>query len=344
MKALMKTERGPGAVLVDAAVPDIGPDEVLVRVKAASICGTDLHIYNWDEWAANTVRTPIVFGHEFAGVVEKTGEDAGHVKPGDHVSAEGHIVCGLCRACRTGNAHVCPNTVSFGITTNGCFAEYAVVKASNIIKNDPSVPHEIACLQDPLGNAVHTVLSGPVAGRTVAVIGVGAIGLMAVAVARACGAGRIIAVDVNDYRLRMAESFGADICINSAATPLADAVREATGGWGADAVLEMSGHPAAIPDAFAAAANGGRVSMLGIPAQEVSVDFGRDIIFKGLTVHGITGRRMYETWEQMKGLLGGGRLDMSGLVTHRFRLEEYETAFELVRSGRCGKVVFAIGE
>ncbi|WP_274366090.1 L-threonine 3-dehydrogenase [Paenibacillus thermotolerans] len=344
MKALMKTHRGPGAMFADVAVPTIQPDEVLVRVKAASICGTDLHIYDWDEWAQRTVHTPIVFGHEFAGVVECVGEDVKHVKAGDHVSAEGHMVCGVCRACRTGNAHVCPNTRSFGITANGCFAEFAVVKASNVIKNDPSVPHEIACLQDPLGNAVHTVLSGPVVGRTVAVVGVGAIGLMAVAVARACGAGTIIAVDVNEYRLEMAKRFGADVCVNSAQTPMEEAIREATDGLGAEAVLEMSGHPDAIRGAFASAANAGRVAMLGIPTKDIPVDFAKDIIFKGLTVHGITGRRMYETWEQMKGLLGSGRVDLSQLVTHRFRLERFEEAFELVRSGRCGKVVFTVGE
>ena len=340
MFGLLKERRAPGATLKRIPVPKCGPDEVLVRVKASSICGTDMHIYKWDEWAERTVPTPNVFGHEFAGVVEQVGERVTNAKVGDRVSGEGHIVCGVCEACRTGNAHVCPNTKSFGITVPGCFAEYAIVKASNLIHISPDLPFELACLHDPLGNAVHTVLSGEIVGKSVAVIGAGPIGLMAVAVAKACGAGMIVAADINPYRLEMAARMGADATVNSKETPFVDAIRELTGGEGIEVVLEMSGNPSAIREGFEAAANAGRVSLLGIPAQEVSLDLARHIIFKGLRVVGITGRRMYETWYQMKALLDQKRIDLSPLVTHKFTLDRYEEAFELMATGRCGKIVF----
>lgn len=340
MLGLVKANRGPGAEYREVPVPVINPHEVLVRVKATSICGTDVHIYNWDAWAETAVITPNVFGHEFAGIVEAVGSDVTNVKVGDHISGEGHIVCGYCRACRTGNAHVCPNTRSFGISAPGCFAEFAVLPASNVIHNRPDMPFELACLQDPLGNAVQTVLSGDIVGKSVAVIGTGAIGLMAIAVAKACGAGTIIAVDINPYRLEMAKQMGADVIINSAETPMVEAVRSHTNGEGVEVVLEMSGHPAAIRDGFEAAANAARVSLLGIPTKEVSLDLARHIIFKGIRVEGITGRRMYQTWYQMKGLLDSGRLNLDGLVTHKFTLDRYEEAFELMKSGQCGKIVF----
>lgn len=340
MMGLVKAERAPGAVLKEVPIPVCGPDEVLVRVKATSICGTDLHIYKWDAWAESTVLTPNVFGHEFAGIVEEVGRDVTNVKLGEHVSAEGHIVCGVCKACRTGNAHVCPNTRSFGITAPGCFAEYAVVKATNVIHNRADMPFEIGCLQDPLGNAVQTVLSGDIVGKSVAVIGVGPIGLMAVAVAKASGAGQVIAADVNPYRLQLAERMGADRTVNSASQPLTAALMEATGGEGVEVVLEMSGHPDAIRGGFEAAAPAGRVSLLGIPTREVSLDLSRHIIFKGLHIEGITGRRMYQTWYQLKGLLDQKRIDLRPLITHTFTLDRYEEAFALMASGQCGKVIF----
>ncbi|TVY02939.1 L-threonine 3-dehydrogenase [Cohnella terricola] len=344
MIALVKETRGPGAVLRSVDVPDPGSDEVLVRIKTTSICGTDLHIYDWDDWAEKTVVTPNVFGHEFCGIVEVVGERVTNVKVGDYVSAEGHIVCGVCKMCRTGNAHVCPNTKSFGITVPGCFAEYALVKSSNVIHNAPNLPYEFACLQDPLGNAVQTVLSGEIVGKTVLITGVGSIGLMATAVAKACGAGTVLAADVNRYRLDMAGKMGADVLIDSSHCSLQEEVRKHTAGLGAEVVLEMSGHPQAIRDSLDAAANAGRVSLLGIPSKDVSLDLSSQIIFKGLQVHGITGRKMYETWYQVKGLLESGRLDLRGLVTHKLRLEQYEEAFELMRSGQCGKIVFVHDE
>ncbi|MFC5649568.1 L-threonine 3-dehydrogenase [Paenibacillus solisilvae] len=340
MVGLVKQDRGPGAVLKEVPIPEIGPHEVLVRVKATSICGTDVHIYNWDAWAASAVVTPNVFGHEFAGIVEAVGDQVTNAKVGDHISGEGHIVCGYCRACRTSNAHVCPNTRSFGISAPGCFAEFAVLPASNVIHNRPDMPFERACLQDPLGNAVQTVLSGDIVGKSVAIIGTGAIGLMAIAVAKACGAGTIIAVDINPYRLDLARQMGADVLVNSAETSMVEAVRSHTNGEGAEVVLEMSGHPAAVRGGFEAAANAARVSLLGIPTSEVSLDLARHLIFKGIRVEGITGRRMYQTWYQMKGLLDSGRLKLDGLVTHKFTLDRFEEGFELMKSGNCGKIVF----
>ncbi|MFL1675188.1 L-threonine 3-dehydrogenase [Paenibacillus dendritiformis] len=340
MIGLVKAERKPGAVLKEVPVPAYGPDEVLVRVKASSICGTDVHIYKWDDWAARTVVTPNVFGHEFAGIVEAVGARVTNVKVGDHVSGEGHVVCGVCKACRTGNAHVCPHTRSFGITLPGCFGEYAVLRASNVIQNDPKLPFEIACLQDPLGNAVQTVLAGDIVGKSVAVIGVGPIGLMAIAVAKACGSGTIIAVDINPYRLEMAKTMGADVIVNSKEVNSVQAIREATNGEGAEVVLEMSGHPDAIRDALKAAAQAGRVSLLGIPSKEVAFDLAEDVIFKGLQLVGITGRRMYDTWYQLKGLLERGRIDLTPIITHRLTLDRHEEAFDLMSSGNCGKIVF----
>ncbi|NBD26974.1 L-threonine 3-dehydrogenase [Paenibacillus glycinis] len=341
MMGLVKEVRASGAALREVPVPRCGPDEVLVRIKASSICGTDVHIYKWDAWAESAVVTPNVFGHEFAGIVEETGSEVKHVRIGDHVSAEGHVVCGRCKACRTGNAHVCPNTVSFGISAPGCFADYAIVKASNVIPNRPDMPFELACLQDPLGNAVQTVLSGDIVGKSVAVIGMGPIGLMAVAVAKASGAGSVIALDINPYRLKLAKRMGADHAVNNGEVPLVDAVMELTGGEGAEVVLEMSGHPDAIRGGFEAAAPAGRVSMLGIPTREVSLDLSRHVIFKGLRIEGITGRRMYQTWYQLKGFLEHKRIDLSPLITHRFSLHDYEEAFELMSSGQCGKIVFS---
>lgn len=340
MVGLVKEERKPGAVLKRVPKPACGPDEVLVKVKTSSICGTDVHIYKWDQWAENTVVTPNVFGHEFAGIVEEVGANVTNVKVGDYVSAEGHVVCGVCKACRTGNAHVCPNTKSFGITLPGCFAEYAVVRATNVIHNDPKLPAEVACLQDPLGNAVQTVMSGDIVGKSVAVIGVGPIGIMAVAVAKACGAGKIIAVDVNPYRLSLAKQFGADVIVNNAEVSMVESIREATGGEGAEVVLEMSGHPDAIRDGFKAAAMAARVSMLGIPTRDVPLNLAEDIIFKGIRIEGITGRRMYETWYQVKGLLENNRIDLKPLITHTLTLDQFEEGFDMMMKGTCGKVVF----
>lgn len=340
MIGLVKDKRAPGAVLMHVPMPECGPDEVLVRVKASSICGTDVHIYQWDAWAEKNVVTPNVFGHEFAGIVEEVGSRVTHVKRGDYISAEGHMVCGVCKACRTGNAHVCPFTRSFGITAPGCFADYAVVKATNVIHNEPDLPYELACLQDPLGNAVQTVLAGDIVGKSVLVVGTGPIGLMAVAVAKASGAGIVMAADINPYRLRLAERMGADYLINTRTVSMTEAVSEYTKGEGAEIILEMSGHPGAIQSAFESAAPAARVSLLGIPTQSVSLDLSKHIIFKGLRIEGITGRRMYQTWYQLKGLLNQRRIDLMPIITHRMGLHDYEYGFDLMASGQCAKIIF----
>ncbi|GGK13125.1 L-threonine 3-dehydrogenase [Caldalkalibacillus thermarum] len=335
MKAIVKDRPGPGARLEEVDIPSIKENEVLIKVEATSVCGTDVHIYAWDAWAESRVHPPYVFGHEFAGTVVEVGSQVQHVKVGDQVSAETHIVCGTCPQCRTGKAHICQQTKIIGVDTTGCFAEYVALPAANVWKNDPALPFHIASIQEPLGNAVQTVLSGPVAGKTVAVVGCGPIGLMAVAVAKACGAAQVYALDVNDYRLQIAEKAGASALINSVKEDPVQKIMELTDHAGVDVVLEMSGHPVAIKQGFRMVTNGGRVSMLGLPTRNVELDITNDIVFKGIQVHGITGRLMYETWYQTAGLLQSGRVNVEEIITHRFPLDQFEQGFELMMNGKC---------
>jgi threonine 3-dehydrogenase len=283
-----------------------------------------------------------VFGHEFSGVVVEVGENVKSVQVGDHVSAETHIVCGHCPACRRGDAHVCLNTKIIGVDRDGCFTEYVALPEENLWKNSKELPFEIASLMEPMGNAVHTALSGEVVGKSVAVVGCGPIGLMAVAVAKAAGASKVIALDLNEYRLNLAEEMGATHLVNPSKEDPVKAVMNLTKGYGADVVLEMSGHPTGIRQGFAMLTYGGRMSMLGLPTRPVELDITNEIVFKGVTIHGITGRRMYRTWEQTAGLLESGLVDLSKLITHRLPLEDFEEGFELMKSGNCGKVVFSV--
>ncbi|MBO8170926.1 MAG: L-threonine 3-dehydrogenase [Bacillaceae bacterium] len=339
MKALVKHHEGPGAEIRTVEIPSIKENEVLIQVKATTICGTDLHIYEWDDWASSRIRPPMIFGHEFSGVVAEVGSQVTNVQVGDHVSAETHIVCNECSQCMTGKNHVCRRTEILGVDRPGCFAEYVAMPAENLWKNSKELPFDIASIQEPLGNAVHTVLSGPIAGKTTAVIGCGPIGVMAVAVAKATGASRIIAIDINDYRIELAKSLGATHTINSSKEDPVQKVLELTDGDGAEVVLEMSGHPVAINQGFKMLANGGRVSMLGLPTSPVELDITNDIVFKGATIHGITGRVLFETWRQTAGLLQSGQVDLNPLITHRLSLDEFEKGFELMKSGKSGKVV-----
>ncbi|CAM3744232.1 L-threonine 3-dehydrogenase [Alkalicoccus chagannorensis] len=339
MKALVKHERGPGAEMTTVPVPEPGSFDVKIRVEAASICGTDVHIYNWDDWSASRVKPPYTFGHEFSGEVVETGSQVKHVQAGDFVSAETHIVCGRCRQCRSGNAHICAETKIIGVDTHGCFAEYVVLPEENIWKNDPSLSWEEASLQEPMGNAVHTVMSADPTAKTAAVIGCGPIGLMAVSIARAAGASRIFALDLNEYRLELAEKMGATDCIHSLQMDPLHTIMTGTGGEGVDVVYEMSGHPVAMNQGFKMAANGGQVSILSLPIRPVEIDVTNDIVFKGLRVQGITGRRMFETWQQTSGLLHAGRVDLKPLITHVLPMEEFEKGFALMNEGRCGKVI-----
>jgi threonine 3-dehydrogenase len=340
MKALRKPRPAKGMAVESVAIPEIGPSEILVRVRAASICGTDLHIYHWDRWSASRLHPPVTTGHEFCGVVEKIGADVTRVKPGDFVSAEMHVACGHCRPCRMGQPHVCMNVRIIGIDSDGAFAEFVRIPESNIWKVDPSIPEHYAAILDPLGNAVHTVLSGPIAGQTVAVTGAGPIGLMSINVARACGATQIFAIEIKAHRRELAKKMGADEVFDPAAGDVVAQVKEATDGAGVDVLLEMSGNPTAIHQGFQMLRPGGRASLLGIPGRPVELNLVADIIFKGATVYGIYGRRMFETWVQMTGLLKAGRLNLDPLFKERMPLDKYAEAFALLESGEAGKILF----
>ena len=340
MKALRKTRPQQGAQLETIPIPSVSPGEVLIRVRAASICGTDLHIYRWDPWSASRVHPPMTFGHEFCGVVEKIGAEVTTVAPGDFVSAEMHLTCGHCRPCRAGQPHVCLNLKIVGIDVDGCFADFLRMPEKNVWKIDPAIPEHYAAIMDPLGNAVHTVLAGEIAGQTVAVTGCGPIGLMSIAVARACGCSTIFATEVKLQRRELAKKMGADEVFDPAVGDVVARVREATGGAGVDVLLEMSGHPAAIHQGFQMLRPGGRVSLLGIPSQPITFDLPADVIFKGATVHGIIGRRMFETWVQMTALLKGGRLNLEPLFRERMSLDRFADAFSLLEKGQAGKVLF----
>jgi threonine 3-dehydrogenase len=341
MKALRKTRPEQGATLEAVPIPAIRPDEVLVRVRAASICGTDLHIYDWDAWSASRIKPPLTFGHEFCGAVEKVGSDVASVAPGDFVSAEMHVNCGHCRQCRVGQAHVCRNLKIIGIDLDGCFAEFVCIPARNIWKIDPAIPVHYAAILDPLGNAAHTVLSGEIAGRTVVVTGCGPIGLMAIAVAKACGCSTLFASEVNPHRLALAKRMGADEAWNPTAEDVVARVREATSGTGVDVLLEMSGHPHAIHQGFQMLRAGGRASLLGIPSQPVTFDLVADIIFKGATVLGIYGRKMFETWVQMTSLLKSGRMNLEPLFSERLSLDRFAHAFSVLKGGQAGKILLS---
>ena len=341
MKALVKESPVAGFLLKDVPVPTIRDDEVLIRVRCAGVCGTDVHIHEWDAWAQGRCKPPFVVGHEFAGEVAEVGKLVTDVKAGDRVTAEGHIVCGRCHLCRTGNGHVCPNTKIIGVDRDGCFAEYIAMPAGNVWHLDDDVSFEVGGIHDPMGNAFHTALHGTeLPGATVLVTGCGPIGIFAVGIARSAGASRIIASDGNPKPLALARTMGAHDAVQPADAERA--VREATDGLGVDVVLEMSGVAAAIHQAFALVRVGGRVQMLGIPAKPMDVNFATEVIFKGITVYGVVGRRMYETWIQMTQFLRSGQFDPMPAVTHRFPLADHAEAIRVIKSGDAGKVIFEV--
>ncbi|MDR5726327.1 MAG: L-threonine 3-dehydrogenase [Terriglobia bacterium] len=339
MQAIVKTGAHPGVEIREVPVPSYGPSEVLVKVESASVCGTDVHIYDWDPWAEGRLRPPLIPGHEFCGTVAKVGEDVTTVRPGDFVSAEMHVACGKCLQCRIGQAHVCQNVRIIGVDSNGAFANYVVIPESNIWKLDPALPREYASILDPLGNAVHSVLAGEIAARSVAVVGCGPIGLFAIAVARACGASAVYALEVNEHRRDLAHAMHADFVLDPAREDVAAEIAKTTGGIGVDVMLEMSGHPDGMRLGFEILRTGGRVSLLGIPAEPVEIDFARDIIFKGATVVGINGRKMYETWFQMEALLRSGKLDLLPVITHRLPMAEFAHGMDLLKSGEASKII-----
>jgi threonine 3-dehydrogenase len=339
MTAVLKPAPAPGLEITRVPIPGLGPRDVLVKVRAASICGTDLHIVAWDKWAQGRIRPPLVFGHEFCGEVVKMGAAVTQTEVGAYVSVEGHLADGTCYQCKTGNGHICENVQIVGVDRPGCFAEYVAVPETNVYPMDQDVPIEVAAIQDPFGNAVHTTLSGDVAGLSVAIVGAGPIGCCAVAVARAAGARQVFITDIRPYRLALATRMGADRVLDSTREDAVAAIKAETGGHGADVVLEMSGHPDGVRQAFKMLRAGGRISLLGIPSQPVTLDLAEDIIFKGASVLGINGRRMWQTWYQGQALLRSKKVDLLPLITHKLPLAEIEQGLELLRAGEAAKII-----
>jgi threonine 3-dehydrogenase len=343
MRAIQKLDRGPGLELTDVPPPICGPHDVLIAVEHAGVCGTDVHIDDWDEWAQGRIHPPVVVGHEFAGRIQEVGIDVrADYTVGQSVTAEGHIVCGHCLQCRTGNAHVCRNTQIIGVDRNGAFADLIAMPATNIVPLN-EIPTEIGAIMDPLGNAFHTVLSAHIPGNTVLIVGCGPIGCFAVGVARAAGAARVIAVDMNRKRLDLAKTMGAHTLIDPTQQNVTEAVRDLTQGEGVDVVCEMSGNPTALKQTFECVRPGGQVNLLGLPREEVPLRVGTDIIFKGVTIYGVIGRRMYETWHQMRHFLSSGLLDPRPVITHSFPLSNTNEALATIRAGQAGKVILQIG-
>jgi len=337
MKALVKTRPEPGLWLEEVPQPEAGANEVLIRVRKTGICGTDLHLYNWDDWAQRNLRTPLIIGHEFVGEIVALGPGVEGYKIGDRVTAEGHITCGQCRNCRTGKRHLCANTLGIGSGRDGAFAEYLVMPAFNLWPLHADIPDDIAAILDPFGNAVYSALAFPVATEDVLVTGAGPIGIMAAAVCRFVGARHVVISDVNDYRLELALRMGASRAVNAARTSLAAVMQELKMTNGFDVGLEMSGSPEAFRDMLAAMYPGGGIALLGFLPHETRINWDQ-VIFKGLTLKGIYGREIFETWHRMSQLIRAG-LDIAPVITHRFPAGAYQQAFEVVRAGQCGKVL-----
>ncbi|HZU22018.1 MAG TPA: L-threonine 3-dehydrogenase [Terriglobales bacterium] len=339
MLAVVKAAPAPGADVRQVAVPSFGPADVLVKVKVASVCGTDLHIYKWDQWAQGRIHPPLIPGHEFCGHVAAIGSEVTTVKEGDFVSAEMHVACGKCYQCRTGEQHICQNVKIIGVDANGAFAEYVVIPETNIWKLDSSIPEEYASILDPLGNAVHTVLAGEIAGRTIAITGCGPIGLFSIAVARASGATKVFAIEVNEHRRKIAEQMKADFVLDPTTQDAFSIVMDQTNGVGVDVVAEMAGKTDAIRLGFQVLRRGGRMSLLGIPSRPVELNFADDIIFKGALVQGINGRVMYKTWYQMTALVAAGKLDLHPVITDRMAMKNFSQGMERLQTGEASKIL-----
>ena len=339
MKALVKKKAEPGLWLGDVPMPAIGINDVLIKVDRTGICGTDLHIYNWDAWASKTIPVPMAIGHEFVGVVVETGSNVTDFFPGDVVSGEGHVVCGRCRNCLAGRRHLCAHTLGVGVNRPGAFAEYVALPMTNLWHHRATVDRDVASIFDPFGNAVHTTLSFPVLGEDVLVTGAGPIGIMAAAVARHAGARFVVITDINDYRLDLARKMGVTVAHNPRNGSLADVQRQLGMTEGFDVGLEMSGNPAAFRDMLANMCHGGRIAMLGIPSEPIAIDW-NTVVFSMLTIKGIYGREMYETWYKMTVMLESG-LNISPVITHRLHYTEFEKGFEAMRRGESGKVILS---
>ena len=337
MDALVKTAAGVGLSLEDVEVPRPGPSEVLIRILKTAICGTDVHIYEWDDWARRTIPLPLVIGHEFVGVIDELGEDVSGLGTGEVVTGEGHVVCGHCRNCLAGRRHLCPNTVSIGATRPGAFAQYLVLPAVNVWPADPRIPLEVLAVFDPLGNAVHTALTYDLTGEDVLITGAGPVGCMAAAIARHVGARYVVITDVNPWRLELARTMGATLAVAAGEESIRGAMKQLGMKEGFDVGLEMSGSPAALRGMLDVMCHGGRIALLGFLEGESAIDWER-VIFTSLTLKGIYGREMFETWYKMTAFIQSG-LDITRIITHRFPYTDFGTAFETMRSGRSGKVI-----
>ncbi|EOV8088241.1 L-threonine 3-dehydrogenase [Providencia sp. PROV032] len=337
MKALSKLKAEPGIWMTEVPKPELGHNDVMIKIRKTAICGTDVHIYNWDEWSQKTIPVPMVVGHEYIGKIVAIGQEVKGFKIGDRVSGEGHITCGHCRNCRGGRTHLCRNTIGVGVNREGCFAEYLVIPAFNAFKIPDNIPDEIAAIFDPFGNAVHTALSFDLVGEDVLVSGAGPIGIMAAAVCRHVGARHVVITDVNDYRLELAKKMGVSRAVNVSRENLKDVMNELGMKEGFDVALEVSGAPAAFQTMLDTMNHGGRIALLGIPPASMATDWSQ-VIFKGLFIKGIYGREMFETWYKMATLIQSG-LDLSPIITHQFPIDEFQKGFDIMRSGQAGKVI-----
>ena len=337
MRALVKAKPERGIWLERTRKPEIGHNDVLIKVNRTAICGTDIHIYQWDDWARQTIPVPMAVGHEFSGEIVETGIEVKGYEIGDRVSAEGHVTCGVCRNCRAGRRHLCRSAVGIGVNRAGAFAEYIAVPAFNIFKLPEVISDDMAAILDPFGNATHTALSFDLVGEDVLITGAGPIGIMAAAIARFAGARHIVVTDVNDYRLGLASKMGASVALNVTEGSLDDVMSELGMTEGFDVGMEMSGNPSAFRDLIRTMHHGGKVALLGIPPGEMAIDW-NEVIFKGLMIKGIYGREMFETWYKMSSMLQSG-LDLDPIITHRFPIDDYQEAFDLMESGQSGKVI-----
>ena len=339
MKALVKAHAEKGIWMQDMPEPTVGINDVKIKIKKTAICGTDLHIYKWDEWSQKTINTPMIIGHEYVGVISEMGDGVKHLEVGDRVTGEGHIACGHCRNCRRGKLHVCENTIGVGVDRDGAFAEYLVIPADNVIKLDERISDEMAAIMDPFGNATHTALSFPVLGEDVLITGAGLIGSMATAICRFAGARNIVVSDISDYRLELAKKMGATMTINPAKGETIEGAIAELKMHGFDIGLEMSGSPQAFDSMISNMYNGSKIALLGILPNTTTVDWSK-IIFKALTLKGIYGREMWETWYQMEQMLISG-IDLSPIITHRMHIDDFQEGFDIMESGQCGKVILS---
>ena len=339
MRALVKAKPERGIWLEDIDKPTVGHNDVLIRVKRTAICGTDIHIYQWDDWASKTIPVPLAVGHEFYGEVVECGVEVKGFNVGDRVSAEGHVTCGVCRNCRAGRRHLCMNTVGVGVNRAGAFADYLCVPAVNVFKLPDAISDEMASILDPLGNATHTALSFDLVGEDVLITGAGPIGIMAVAIAKYAGARHVVITDINDYRLELARKMGASVALNVTSGSLDQTMTDLGMEEGFDVGMEMSGNASAFRDMLRTMHHGGKIALLGIPPDEMAIDWNQ-VIFKGLVLKGVYGREMFETWYKMSSMLQSG-LNVEPIITHRFPLEDYEEAFQLMESGQSGKIILS---